>query len=113
MSARLKSEIWAAAWLRRCAVAGASAVLRRRGAASAGAIFVEVDRLDGTAILYGPAPQSDYGETADDRLFARLHDAETIEASAVEERMRKEIRFDPDLWLLEVEDREGRAFLDF
>lgn len=112
MSARLKSEIWAAAWLRRCAVSGAPAVLRRRGAASAGAIFLKVDRLDGTAILYGPAPQSDYDGPGDDRRFARLHDGDTIETVAAEERMTKEIRFDPDLWLLEVEDRAGRNFLD-
>lgn len=111
MSARLKSEIWAAAWLRRCAVEGAPAVLRRRGAASAGAIFLKVDRLDGNAILYGPAPQSAYDDNAIDRRFLRLHDAGTIETAAAEERMKKEIRFDPDLWLLEVEDRAGRSFL--
>lgn len=111
MSARLKSDIWAAAWLRRCASVGASAVLRRRGAASAGAIFIKVDRLDGTAALYGPAPQSDYDEETLDRRFTRLHDAETIESLAAEERMKKEIRFDSDLWLLEVEDRAGRNFL--
>lgn len=112
MSARLKSDIWAAAWLRRCASAGAPAVLRRRGADSAGAIFIKVDRLDGTAALFGPAPQTVYVDDALDRRFARLHDADWIDAIDAEERMKKEIRFDPDLWLLEVEDRAGRDFLD-
>ena len=59
---RLKSGIWVAAYLRRCAVEGAAAVLRRRGAEEAGAIFIKVDRLDGTADIYGPAPQSAFDE---------------------------------------------------
>ncbi|WP_342359027.1 DUF1491 family protein [Terrarubrum flagellatum] len=112
MSARVTSDIWVSAWLRRCAAANAPAVLRRRGAASAGAIFIKVDRLDGTAILFGPAPQSDYDEDSLDRKFVRLHDAETTESFAAEERMKKEIRFDPDLWFVEVEDREGRSFFE-
>ncbi|MGB6656891.1 MAG: DUF1491 family protein, partial [Methylovirgula sp.] len=49
---RIRSDFWVAAYLRRCATAGVTAVLRRRGAAEAGAIFVKVDRLDGSAALY-------------------------------------------------------------
>jgi hypothetical protein len=111
MRARLTSDFWVSAYLRRCAAAGAPAVLRRRGAADAGAIFIKIDRLDGTAALLGPAPQSLYDDGASERRFARLHEDETIAAAAVEERMRKEVRFDPDLWLVEVEDRAGRDFL--
>ena len=49
---RLKSEIWVKAYLRRCAVAGIDAVLLRRGDVDAGAIYIKVSRLDGTADLY-------------------------------------------------------------
>ena len=55
---RLKSAIWVAAYLRRCQVEGAYAVVRRRGAEEAGAVFVRICRLDGTSDLFGPAPQS-------------------------------------------------------
>ena len=55
---RLKSALWVAAYLRRCQVEGAFAVVRRRGAEEAGAIFVRISRLDGTSDLFGPAPQS-------------------------------------------------------
>ena len=55
---RLKSGIWVAAYLRRCNVEGVFAAVRRRGAEEAGAIFIKINRLDGTAMLYGPAPQS-------------------------------------------------------
>ncbi len=108
--ARLTAEFFVAALLRRCGVEGVVGVLRRRGAAEAGAVFVKVDRLDGSADLYGPAPQALVEEGRGARLFA------PILAGAfpgdVEERMRREIGFDPDLWLVEIEDREGRSFLD-
>ena len=111
---RLRSELWVAAYLRRCAVEGAPAVLRRRGAPEAGAIFVRIDRLDGRSALYGPAPQS---LSADDgrgveRMFMRLHDPEWIDDPDAEKRLGRELSFDPDLWVVEVEDRDGRPRLD-
>jgi hypothetical protein len=108
--ARLRSDFWVAAHLRRCAVEGVDAVLRRRGAAEAGAIFVKVDHLDGTASLYGPAPQALIGEDSGERLFAPILQGAT--PLDVEERMRREMRFDPDFWLIEIDDAKGRHFLD-
>ena len=107
--ARIRSDFWVAAHLRRCAVEGVSAVLRRRGAAEAGAIYVTLDRLDGTASLYGPAPQA-LVEDSSARLFAPV--IENVMPLEIEERMQREGRFDPDFWLIEIEDREGRHFLD-
>jgi hypothetical protein len=108
--ARLRSDFWVAAHLRRCAVEGVPAVLRRRGAAEAGAIFVKLDRLDGTASLYGPAPQSLLGEDGGERLFTSL--LENVAPVDIEERMSREARFDPDFWFVEIEDRDGRHFLE-
>ena len=106
---RLRSDFWVAAHLRRCATEGVAAVLRRRGAAEAGAVFVKIDRLDGTADLFGPAPPSlDEGPEA--RRFAPV--LLGAPSAAVEERLTRETRFDPDLWFLEIEDRAGRHFLD-
>jgi hypothetical protein len=107
---RLRSDFWVAAHLRRCAVEGVDAVLRRRGAAEAGAIFVKLDHLDGTASLYGPAPQSLIAEGGVERLFTAL--LEAVMPVDVEDRMKRELRFDPDLWLIEIDDLKGRHFLD-
>jgi hypothetical protein len=96
--------------LRRSAIAGLDAVLRRRGAAEAGAIFVKVDHLDGTASLFGPAPQALVAADGMDRLFACILDR--VPPLDIEERMKREMRFDPDLWLVEVDSREGRHDLD-
>ena len=71
---RLKSALWVAAYLRRCQVEGTFGVVRRRGAEEAGAIYVRIDRLNGTSDLYGPAPQSevDSGRGATGPLFLVL-----------------------------------------
>ncbi|GBU19406.1 MULTISPECIES: DUF1491 family protein [Methylobacterium] len=108
---RLRSDFFVSAHLRRLNDAGIPAVLRRRGAAEAGAIFAKVDRLDGSADLYGPAPQALFTEAdSGDRLFARL--LAQVSPLDAEERLAKEVRFDPDLWVIEIDDREGRHCLD-
>jgi hypothetical protein len=108
---RLKSAIWVAAYVRRCHVEGAFAAVRRRGAEEAGAVFVKINRLDGTVDLYGPAPQSAFDEARpSDRMFI-LSFAAHPEAD-VEAYLAREIRFDSDVWIVEVEDRAGRHFLD-
>lgn len=111
---RLKSAIWVSAYLRRVNGDGAHAVLRRKGAEEAGAIFIKVSRLDGNASLYGPAPQSAFEDARpSDRLFTVMlgRDAPVPEAD-IEARLAREIKFDPDIWIIEVEDRTGRSFLD-
>jgi hypothetical protein len=109
---RLKSSIWVAAYLRRCQTEGVFGAVRRRGAEEAGAVFVKVASLDGNAMLYVPAPQTVYDEARPiERLFMPISKAPVPEPS-VEERLQKEIRFDPDAWIVETEDRAGRHFLD-
>ena len=111
---RLKSGIWVAAYIRRCQVEGVQAVLRRRGAEEAGAVFIKVSKLDGTAEVYGPAPQSAFDEAQPaDRMFSAVLGASApIPTTEAEARIAREIKFDPDVWLVEVEDRAGRHFLD-
>lgn len=110
---RLRSDIFVSAYIRRCELEGAPAYLRRRGAAEAGAIVVKIDRLDGACVLLGPAPQTELAtEPGVDRLFARLHPEPFIPIPDAEARLAREIRFDPDLWIVEVEDRAGQPRLD-
>jgi hypothetical protein len=69
---RLKSEVWVSAYLRRCATEGIPAVVVQRGAAEAGAVFVKVNRLDGTANVFGPAPQAAFDDARPaERLWVR------------------------------------------
>jgi len=109
---RLKSAIWVAAYLRRCQAEGVFGAVRRRGAEEAGAVFVKVSLLDGNAMLYVPAPQTVYEDGRPiDRFFVPAS-PQALSEQAVEERLVKEIRFDPDAWIVETEDRAGRHFLE-
>lgn len=105
---RVTTDLWVSALLRRTFASGGFAAVLRKGAAEAGAVFVLVRGRFGDAALYGPAPQASYEEgRPQDRLFQRLPDIE--DAEAADGRMQREIRFDPDLWLVELE--AGEAFV--
>jgi hypothetical protein len=109
---RLKSSIWVAAYLRRCQTEGVFGAVRRRGAEEAGAVFVKVATLDGRAMLYVPAPQTVYDDSRPiERIFTPMA-PQPLPETSVEERLVREIRFDPDAWIVETEDRAGRHFLD-
>ena len=110
---RLKSVIWVAAYIRRCQVEGIFAAVRRHGADEAGAIFIKVNRLDGNADLYGPAPQAAFDEAQPpDRAFAAALKTQPAPEADVEAYLVREMRFDPDVWIVETEDRGGRHLLD-
>jgi hypothetical protein len=109
---RLKTALWVAAYLRRCQVEGSSAVVRRRGAEEAGAVFVRICRLDGTSDLFGPAPQSMIETGAADRIFAACFVSQPAPDAEIEVYLARETKFDPDLWIIEVDDPSGRNFLD-
>ncbi|ODR99659.1 hypothetical protein AUC69_08545 [Methyloceanibacter superfactus] len=108
---RVKSEIWVAAYLRRCQAATVPAVIVRRGDAAAGAIFISVDRLDGTVCLYGPAPAGLEGSDTD-RRWVRCLGAGPVASGEASIYLARQREFDEDLWIIEIEDRQGRHFLD-
>ncbi len=108
---RLRAEFWVKGYLRRCAVEGASAVVVRHGDDDAGAIFIKVNRLDGTCRVFGPAPAGFSGAESDRRWIAHLS-PDGISEGEADAFLAREASFDSDLWLVEVEDRQGRHFLD-
>lgn len=98
---RVISELFVSALIRRVFSSGGFAAVERRGATEAGAIFIRQRFRDGLETLYGPAPQSFFGEGDDDRRFEIR--AERCDASKCEEIIAREARFDPDLWVVELE----------
>jgi hypothetical protein len=100
------------AYLRRCTSRNIAAVLRRRGDAAAGAIFVSVDHGDGRATLYSPSSVADSLDPSIERFWRRAHREDTVSVAELNERIRREINFDPDLWWVEVDDPRNRHGLD-
>jgi hypothetical protein len=108
---RLKSEIWVKAYVRRLSNGGNQAYVVRHGDDDAGAIYIRINRLDGTSHLFGPAPASLSGAETDRRWVAFFKGAPRPDAE-VDGLLEREARTDPDLWIVEVEARDGAHGLD-
>jgi hypothetical protein len=101
----LSTDVWVGALIRRAQIGGGFAAVVRRGDARAGAVVVKIfDTSTRTARLYTEAVGTD-----GDRLWMQpvTSDAE----SELDAYIERQIRYDPDLWVVEIEDREGRHFL--
>ena len=101
---RLKAGIFVRALTRRVEVAGASAFVVRMGSEEAGAVILRVNRLDGSVLVLNQARNAK-GEL----VWAQPLAGWTDEKRAGE-WCDKQVKFDPDLWIVEIEDREGRAW---
>jgi hypothetical protein len=103
---RIKAGIFVRATIRRAEVAGASAFVVRHGSEEAGAILLKISRLDRTCTVLTQARRGEgelvwvkpLGDSTDDAAAAAFFEKQT--------------RYDPDLWIVEIEDRAGRAFVD-
>ena len=107
MGAELKTDFWVSALLRRAQGVGVFAGVTRKGDTDAGAVLVKVATLDGRARLYAPARDG-----GGERIWLDLS-AGTLgdEERAVDAYARKRADGDPDLWVIEIEDKLGRHFL--
>ena len=104
MEPRLTAEFWVQAYLARLRLADIPAFVVARGDATAGAVIVKVSTLDGRAAAY----QRSFDLASGARVWATLAEGAEAEVDAALARQRG---YDPDLWLLEVEDRAGRSLL--
>jgi len=107
MEARLKAEIWVQAYLRRLQGQGIPAFVVRKGEPSAGVVFVKLSYLDGRAEVFSQA-RLGTGEA----VWMRATGEEPVADGEAEDYLARQVRYDPDLWIVEVEDRQGRHCLD-
>jgi hypothetical protein len=101
----LATDIWVGALIRRAELGGAFAVVARKGDPRAGAVLVKVlDRGQGRARLYAMATRLD-GEPV------WMQPVKSEEERELDAYVARAARVDPDLWVVEIEDRQGRHFL--
>lgn len=108
---RLKAEFWIKAYLRTCQRQGAFGAIVAHGDDDAGAVYIKINRLDGSAMLFGPAPAG-FDASNDDRAFVAMSGDGFKPEAEVDAIVARQRDFDSDLWLVEIEDRQGRHFLD-
>lgn len=81
----------------------------RKGAEEAGAVYVIVNHLDSTAHLFGPAPGPSHDDEGERRWALELPASAAM--PDINGLLERKLRFDPDIWIVEVEDRSGTAGL--
>ncbi|WP_269581437.1 DUF1491 family protein [Roseibium sp. Sym1] len=106
---RVTTDFFVSALVRRIFGEGGFAAVSKKGAPEAGAVFVCVDRLDGSYDFYGPAPQAMFSDQPQGRLFECIF--EKCDREQLDARLKSEARMDPDYWLVEIEARDGRVDL--
>ena len=102
---RLTADVWVSAYLTRLRLSDIPAFVVTKGDATAGAVLVKLNTLDGNAVAY----QRSFDLMSGERTWVIL--AEGPE-SDVDNALARQRSFDPDLWVIEVEDRNGRHLLD-
>ena len=107
---RIKAGIWVSAYVRRVNAMAVTATVARRGDGDAGAIFIKLNTLDGSAQVLRPASSGVEG-AEDERFWSPAFKEPRAEADA-DAYLARQREFDPDLWVIEVEDKAGRHFLE-
>jgi hypothetical protein len=101
----LSTDIWVSALIRRAELGGAFGVVARKGDARAGSVLVKVlNRADGVTRLYAEATRMD-GE----RVW--MQPTASTDEPDLDRYIERALRVDPDLWVVEIEDKQGRHFL--
>lgn len=110
---RLKAEIWVKAYIRRLYGVDVPAAVLRHGDDDAGAIFIKINTRDGRAQILSPAPSADKDDmTGLDRRWSTAFPQGTVEEQQADGFLARQLRFDPDIWVIELEDPKGRHYLD-
>jgi hypothetical protein len=102
---RLTAELWVSAYLTRLRLENIPAFVVHKGDATAGAILIKLNTLDGQAVGYQRRFDLMTGERIWDELVSGAE-------ADVDQSIAKERSFDADLWVIEVEDKAGRHLLD-
>ncbi|KAA0971092.1 DUF1491 family protein [Aureimonas fodinaquatilis] len=104
---RITAELFVSQLVRRVFNDGGFAAIVRRGAEAAGAVFVIIRGQNGASALYGPAVQMMAADDGERRFMRENVDTD----EAIERRMEREERFDPDFWLVELETGTPERYL--
>ncbi len=101
----LTADIWVSAYLTRLRLVEIPAFVVKHGDGTAGAVLIKLNTLDGLACCY----QRSFDLMTGARKWMVLVEGQE---AVVDASVTKQCGFDPDLWVIEVEDRQGRHLLD-
>ncbi len=108
MEPRLKAAIWVKAHIRKCSFLNVPVFVARKGDETAGSVLVKVNRLNNQCMVLIPTTSFEDGS----RKWLKGTGANWVEEVYADAYIDKQVNFDRDLWVIEIEDSEGRHFLD-
>lgn len=106
---RLRSDIWVKALIRRCEANLVPAMVVQRGFETSGSVIVKVNRLDGSAQIYTPITGPEGNRLWICPIKSQAEDPSDADADAY---ISRQTARDSDLWVVEIEDPQGRHFID-
>jgi hypothetical protein len=104
---RLTAKVWSSAYIRRCQVQAVPAMVARHGDDTAGMVLVKINSLGKGCAVYQPTSDID-GK----RNWLRATGQEMVAEADADAYIDRQVSYDPDLWVIEVEDQQCRHFLD-
>ena len=104
---RLKTDLWVQAQIRVCDIASIPAVVARRGDSDSGQVVIRNNRLDGTYEVFARTISLD-GTAA----WRRVNGPVPVDGEAADLIIVREANVDPDVWVVEIEDPDGKYELD-
>lgn len=104
---RLKSELRVQAWVRQCATVGLIATVARKGDVEAGAVMLKVNRFAAGCEVFSGVSASDGSEA-----WLRASGPKPIPERDADAYLARQATYDPDLWVLEIEDPKAQFKLD-
>jgi hypothetical protein len=107
MQPRLKSGLWVQALIRRYDGQAIPATVVRRGDADAGAILVKINRRERGCIVLNRVQ-----DPADALVWHHATGAAPVDEAIADAYIARQVGRDPDLWVIEIEDRGGEIVLD-
>lgn len=108
MIPRLKAEIWVKAHIRKCGFLNIPVFVTRRGDETAGSVLIKINRLNDQCTVLTATTNFEDGS----RMWLQGTGPNWVDEATADAYIQKQIGFDRDLWVIEIEDTEGRHFLD-
>ena len=105
--ARLRSELWVKAHIWKCSGQGIHATLSRKGDETSGVIIIKIYQSREACTVLAPTLRAD-----GTRIWLRMTGEDPVAESEADDYIGRQVSFDSDIWVLEIEDTQGRHFLD-
>ena len=107
MQPRVTAELWIKAHIRKCNALAIPAMVVRSGDEAAGALIIKVNHLGPGCLVLAPANSMDGG-----RQWRRATGDDLVPEAEADAYIERQLNMDPDIWVLEIEDRDGRHLVE-